>query len=255
LTDENSTEKPNDQKQKVDPDTSIQLDTVNETGTGQEKNTETEKGEKTEQSPEENQEKEIDDGSEVGDVGEVESPGESVGDTCEESANEMPYISDESLDSQFKYEILNEPGGENFLRCMQCGTCTASCPVKTIDPDYNCRRIIRMALIGDKEQVLKSKFIWMCSTCYSCYERCPQDVKITDLMTALKNIAVKHGHIHPNIKELITLLEKFGGLTEVSDFENRMREKFGLPKINQSPDRVQKVFEKVKIKKIIEGES
>jgi heterodisulfide reductase subunit C len=184
-----------------------------------------------------------------------ESIEESKKDSNLKSSEDMPYIKDEELDSQFKYEILNEPGGENFLRCMQCGTCTASCPVKVIDPDYNCRRIIRMALIGDKEQVLKSKFIWMCSTCYSCYERCPADVKITDLMTALKNIAVKHGYIHPNIKELITYLEKFGGLTEVSDFENRMREKFGMPKINQSPVRVQKVLEKVKIKKIIEGEN
>jgi heterodisulfide reductase subunit C len=136
----------------------------------------------------------------------------------------MPYITEEELDSEFKYEILNEPGGENFMRCMQCGTCTASCPVKVIDPDYNCRRIIRMALIGDKNQVLKSKFIWMCSTCYSCYERCPQDVR------------------------------KFGGLTEVSDFENRVREKHGLPKINQSPEKVQKVLQKVNIKKIIEGD-
>ncbi len=171
------------------------------------------------------------------------------------SLDSLPIIKDEELDSQFKYEILREPGGENFLRCMQCGTCTASCPVKVIDPDYNCRRIIRMALIGDKEQVLKSKFIWMCSTCYSCYERCPADVRITDLMTALKNIAVKHGYIHPNIKELINLLEKFGGLTEVSDFENRVREKFGMPIINQTPVRVQKVLEKVKIRKIIEGEN
>jgi heterodisulfide reductase subunit C len=46
----------------------------------------------------------------------------------------MPYITEEELDSEFKYEILNEPGGENFMRCMQCGTCTASCPVKVIDP-------------------------------------------------------------------------------------------------------------------------
>ncbi len=171
----------------------------------------------------------------------------------EVNAEAMPYITDEELDSEFKYEILDEPGGENFLRCMQCGTCTASCPVKVIDPDYNCRRIIRMALIGDKDQVLKSKFIWMCSTCYSCYERCPQDVKITDLMTALKNLAVKYGHIHPSIKAQISLLEQFGALTEVSDFENRMREKFGLPRIIQSSERIVKVFKKVGINEIVEG--
>ncbi len=168
--------------------------------------------------------------------------------------SEFPLITEDHLDPQFKYEIINEPGGENFLRCMQCGTCTASCPVKSIDPDYNCRRIIRMALIGDKERVLKSKFIWMCSTCYSCYERCPQDVKITELMFALKNIAVKHGYIHPSIKVQVDLLEKFGALLEISEFENRMRKKYGLPKINQSPDRVKKVLEKEKIKDVIEGD-
>jgi heterodisulfide reductase subunit C len=165
----------------------------------------------------------------------------------------MPIITEEELEPEFKYEILREPGGENFLRCMQCGTCTASCPVKVIDPDYNCRRIIRMALIGDKDQVLKSKFIWMCSTCYSCYERCPQDVKITDLMFALKNIAVKHGYIHPSIKVQIDLLEKFGALSEISDFENRMREKYGLPKIKQSPERVKKVLDEVDIKGVMRG--
>lgn len=163
----------------------------------------------------------------------------------------MPIITEEELDPEFKYEIFKEPGGENFLRCMQCGTCTASCPVKAIDPDYNCRRIIRMALIGDKEKVLRSKFIWMCSTCYSCYERCPQDVKITELMFALKNIAVKHGYIHPSIKVQIDLLEKFGALSEISDFENRMREKYGLPKIKQIPERVKKVLDEVEIKDII----
>lgn len=175
--------------------------------------------------------------------------------SLDELKKSMPHITDEELNSDFKYEIIKEPGGENFLRCLQCGTCTASCPVKDIDPDYNCRRIIRMALIGDKEQVLKSEFIWMCSTCYSCYERCPQDVKITDLMTALKNIAVRYGCIHPNIKSQIELLEKFGALSEVSDFENRMREKYGLPKVNQTSEKVVKVFDKVKIKKIIEGDN
>jgi heterodisulfide reductase subunit C len=175
-------------------------------------------------------------------------------DKQKKNEKDMSLITEKDLDSQFKYEVLKEPGGENFMRCMQCGTCTASCPVKAIDPDYNCRRIIRMALLGDKNKVLSSKFVWMCSTCYSCYERCPQDVKITELMFALKNLAVKYGYIHESIKAQIDLLEKFSGLTEISEFENRMREKFGLPKINQSPERVKKVLDKVKIHEIIEGD-
>ena len=72
-------------------------------------------------------------------------------------------------------------------------------------------------------------------------------------MTALKNIAVKHGHIHQNIKSQIELLEKFGGLLEITDFENRMRAKYGLATINQSPEKVKKVLAKLNIHDLIEG--
>jgi heterodisulfide reductase subunit C len=134
-------------------------------------------------------------------------------------------ITSKDLDLNFKYEIVKEPGGENFMRCFQCGTCTGGCPIHALDPDYNCRRIIRMALIGLRDEVLKSKLIWYCSTCYTCYERCPQDVKITDIMNALKNIAVKEGFIHPSFKAQMEAIEKHGRLIEVSEFEERMREK------------------------------
>lgn len=165
----------------------------------------------------------------------------------------LPILTEDNLDDNFKYEILKEPGGENFLKCIQCGTCTASCPVKEIDSEYNCRRIIRFATLGAKEQVLNSKFVWMCSTCYSCYERCPWDVKITDLMTAFKNLAVKYGYIHPNILPRIEILRNNGGLFEITKFTNKMREKMGLPKIKGYKDNINKLFDKIKVEELMEG--
>jgi heterodisulfide reductase subunit C len=166
----------------------------------------------------------------------------------------VPTLTDDDLDDNFKYEVLREPGGENFLKCIQCGTCTASCPVKEIDPEYNCRRIIRIATLGAKEQVLNSKFVWMCSTCYSCYERCPWDVKITDLMTAFKNMAVRYGYIHSNINQRIDILRKNGGLFEITKFTNKMREKLNLPSFHgYNIDNINKIFDKIKIEKIMEG--
>jgi heterodisulfide reductase subunit C len=85
-----------------------------------------------------------------------------------ESSEDIPIVTIKDIDLNFKYEISKEPGGENFLLCFQCGTCTASCPVKVVDESYNARRIIRMALLGLREEVLKSEFIWLCSTCYRC---------------------------------------------------------------------------------------
>jgi heterodisulfide reductase subunit C len=151
-------------------------------------------------------------------------------------------ISSKELDLDFKYEIAKEPGGENFMRCFQCGTCTGGCPINDIDPEYNCRRIIRMALLGLREEVLKSKLIWYCSTCYTCYERCPQDVKITEVMNALKNIATREGFIHPSFKAQVDALQKHGRLIEISEFEERVRAKAGLKPILDSSDEVKKIF-------------
>ena len=93
------------------------------------------------------------------------------------------------LDTGFKFEVAEEPGGEHIKRCFACGTCTAVCPVFNVNDQYNPRKIIRMILLGLKEEVLKNDFIWLCSGCYSCYELCPRDVKITRLMAAVKNIS------------------------------------------------------------------
>jgi heterodisulfide reductase subunit C len=140
-------------------------------------------------------------------------------------------ISQDRMDPTFVGEIAAEPGGEHIRRCFACGTCTASCPVREVTERYNPRRIIHMALLGLREPVLTSDFIWLCSTCYSCQERCPQDVRITELMHAIKNVAVRHGYIHPSFQAQVDLLRQHGRLYDITDFENERRAEQGLPTI------------------------
>jgi heterodisulfide reductase subunit C len=97
-------------------------------------------------------------------------------------------------DRQFKYEIASRPGAAHFKRCFSCGTCTASCPVSEIDEAFNPRLIIRNALFGLREELLSSKEIWYCAQCYTCYARCPQDVRFTDILAVLRQMAVEEGH-------------------------------------------------------------
>ena len=151
-------------------------------------------------------------------------------------------IESKNLDQNFKYEVAEEMGKANITRCFACGTCTAGCPVREIDSKYNPRKIIRMVLLGMREEVLTSDFIWLCSTCYTCYDRCPQDVMLTSLMTALRNIAVKDGHVHPAFKEQARLVGSFGRLYEVEDFDNKKREKMGLPAVKKINDEVIKLL-------------
>ena len=95
------------------------------------------------------------------------------------------------------------PGGENLRKCFACGTCTAGCPVFHVEHEYNPRKIIRMILLGMREQVLASKTIWLCSQRYTCSANCPQDVDFSDIMFALRDMAVKEGYAPAALRERI----------------------------------------------------
>ncbi len=152
-------------------------------------------------------------------------------------------IDSKTLDPDFKLLIAKEPGGEHIKRCFSCGTCTAGCPVREVTDRYNPRKIIRMAILGMKKEVLSSQFIWLCSSCYTCFERCPQDVKIPELMNAIKNIAVREGYIPSSFKMQLDLLSSFGRLLEITDFENDRREELNLPLIEGKTEEIKKILE------------
>lgn len=166
----------------------------------------------------------------------------------------MDIIIDASqMDPTFADQIAAEPGGEHIRRCFACGTCAASCPVREVTDRYNPRRIIRMAILGLKEEVLSSDFIWLCSACYTCYERCPQDVRITDLMNAIKNIAIREGYVHPSFRRQVELLSEHGRLYEIGEFENQKRSEYGLPAIQEQAADIQKIFEATNVARLVEA--
>jgi len=76
--------------------------------------------------------------------------------------------------------------------CMQCGTCTASCP-NSFAMDLAPRQMWRLLLFGLKQEVLESRTFWLCSACYSCTLRCPRGLPLTAAMAALKRLAAAEG--------------------------------------------------------------
>lgn len=113
------------------------------------------------------------------------------------------------MDLSFCEEVASQPGGEHIRRCFACGTCAAGCPVTEIDPDYNPRKIIRQVLFGMREEVLSSPLIWYCLVCYRCYARCPQKVNFTDVMRALRYLAVKGRHASSETFERLEEVDRF----------------------------------------------
>jgi heterodisulfide reductase subunit C len=146
----------------------------------------------------------------------------------------MANMDFENTDPEFKYELAKQPGGEKIMACFTCRTCTASCPITAVNERFNPLRVIRLALYGLKEEVLASDFIWLCSSCYACQERCPQGVSITEIMTLLKNMAVKEGHAPPGIRAQLDLVKTHGRIYPLDDFDNKKRKKADLPPLPTS---------------------
>jgi heterodisulfide reductase subunit C len=112
------------------------------------------------------------------------------------------------VDHAFKEEVAAQPGGENLKRCFACGSCTLSCPVAEVEESYSPRRIIHMILLGLKEEVLSSKAIWYCLTCYRCQVRCPQEVKYPEIMRVLRKLAVEQGYVEPAFVQAVQDIDR-----------------------------------------------
>lgn len=104
------------------------------------------------------------------------------------------------------------PNCEEIRSCIQCGTCSATCPVGNY-MTYSPRKLFAMIRADMEDEVLKSDTIWYCASCYSCSVRCPMDIKITDAFYSLKEVALRRDK---NNKKLIAphFAKKFSGIIE-----------------------------------------
>jgi len=105
-------------------------------------------------------------------------------------------------------EFEQLPEGEKLKECIQCGTCSGSCPV-SFAMDYTPRQIIAMLRADMIEEVLKSDTVWICASCYLCGARCPAGINFTDFMYHLKRFGIKYG-IGPKNKKAIKMAQDFG---------------------------------------------
>lgn len=80
--------------------------------------------------------------------------------------------------------------GEEILKCIQCGTCSASCPLAE-SMDYGPRQLFALIREGFIKDALSANTMWLCVSCYNCVVKCPRDISITDHMYSLKKMALK----------------------------------------------------------------
>jgi heterodisulfide reductase subunit C len=170
------------------------------------------------------------------------------------SETEKKPIKASEIDPKFKYEIAKMPGGEKLMRCFQCGTCTSDCPIARFSDTYRPRQIIRMAQFGLRERVLSSDTLWLCAACFTCTDRCPQDVEVASVIRVLRNLAVEKGYIPEVFREQGACILESGYAYKIPDLRIKKREALGLPPLPRgNPESVRKTLRKVGFLKCIES--
>jgi len=113
----------------------------------------------------------------------------------------------EDLDLEFGRLIDSQLGGEDLYRCIQCGTCSGICPL-SVFMDHTPRQIMAMTRAGFRDDVLSSNTPWLCASCYACTVECPKEIKITDVMYAIKREAIRR-KVYPKRFPVPVLAKEF----------------------------------------------
>lgn len=103
------------------------------------------------------------------------------------------------METQLKHLFFSTAHGEDILRCIQCGTCSASCPYAA-QMLHGPREIFALIRDGLMSDALASETPWFCSSCYQCMDRCPMEIPVTDIMYTLKQMALKLDTVPPENK-------------------------------------------------------
>jgi heterodisulfide reductase subunit C len=131
------------------------------------------------------------------------------------------------LDPKFKYKLIKRHGSEKLLKCFQCGTCTSDCPIARYSDSYRPRTLIHMARLGLKDRVLKSDTLWLCAACFTCTDRCPQDVEVASVIRVLRNIAAEEGIVPQVFKDQCASVLETGYAYKIPDLRIKKRETWG----------------------------
>ena len=181
-------------------------------------------------------------------LSEDEAPEEEASEENEESDNmtllkENDIYSMDDIDKEFTQKFV-DAGIETVDHCFQCGTCGGGCPSGRRTP-YRVRQIVRKCLLGLREEVVSDPALWMCTTCYTCQERCPRSVKIVDIIKMARNEAAKAGYMADAHKATGSYVIKFGHGVPINDKTKDLRKAIGLdelpPTVHSFPEALEEV--------------
>ena len=99
-----------------------------------------------------------------------------------------------------------DPDWRKMLTCIQCGSCSVSCPSGHL-MDYAPRELWRLMRMGMRDELVNCRTFWLCTQCYACTVRCPRGIITSDTMLNLRRWAIAEGlelpALLPQLKESV----------------------------------------------------
>ena len=165
----------------------------------------------------------------------------------------------DNLDGEFTQKIKNTTGGKDLTACFQCAKCSSGCPVAD-KAKIQVHEMMRMVLFG-LEEVLRTDMLWLCTTCFNCQERCPQEANPTEVIIAVRNVAAEAGYMLEPHKKVSEKLLDAGHAVPIDEKNMNMRDELGIGRLPPTVHSHEKALEQVKeilkksgFKKLIKGE-
>ncbi|MGA1876037.1 MAG: 4Fe-4S dicluster domain-containing protein [bacterium] len=146
-------------------------------------------------------------------------------------------------DLNFKFEVAAaHQSARDLNACLSCGTCTAGCPIHRVYPEYDPRKIVRMIQYGLKQELLSQEYIWNCTTCHTCEQRCPQKVNFFNILNVLKNMAAKEGYMASFLVIQTGNLRQTGIVFPTEETWVKKREELSLRPLKAENERAGKII-------------
>ena len=128
----------------------------------------------------------------------------------------------EDINNSFTNKIISEESCKKLFLCINCNGCSTGCPMTNIAYNFNIKKYIRMASLGFERNILDDKYLWYCTTCYKCQERCPEEIHNVDILLKLRTMAVSN---------VASNVIKTGHAVPLNDSNKNKRKQLGLSEI------------------------
>ena len=103
-------------------------------------------------------------------------------------AESVPVLIEPDLDF---IDALRRQGGESYRRCIQCGTCSATCGLSPDQAPFP-RKEMAWATWGMRDRLVEDGDIWLCHQCNDCSLRCPRGARPGDVLAAIRQVSLSH---------------------------------------------------------------